>query len=97
MLSWIIIISIVSLIGSLGAVKYGLEMKGKNNLKGILQKFKCKKNKDNQDKRDNYIWKSSSGFDLNSYLSKLLWNALALDFTITSLIFFATTPPEVVA
>nr|CAG8492196.1 12393_t:CDS:2 [Entrophospora candida] len=104
MLSWIIIISIVSLIGSLGFVKYGLEMKGKNNMKRFLRKFKRKDDQDGRNRWNDYVWipigiftaimifshillylEIAFWFDLNSYLNKLLWNAIALETTVVIL------------
>ncbi|CAJ0833653.1 17404_t:CDS:2 [Entrophospora sp. SA101] len=103
MLSWIIVLSIVTLISSLGAIKYALKMKGQNKWKEFLQRYKYNDQDDNheQHKRNNYVWiffglfftlvyfirillyiEIAFWFDLNSYLSKLLWNVLALDTTI---------------
>nr|CAG8610844.1 7667_t:CDS:2 [Entrophospora candida] len=58
MLSWIIILLIISLVGSLGIVKYSLEMKSKNTLKGFLQRYKYNDQVDHheQHKRNNYVW-----------------------------------------
>ncbi|CAJ0752006.1 8461_t:CDS:2 [Entrophospora sp. SA101] len=94
----------VSLIGSLGFVKYGLEMKGKNNLKGFLQKFKRKDDQNGRNRWNDYVWipigiftaimifshillylEIAFWFDLNSYLNKLLWNAIALETTVVIL------------
>ncbi|CAJ0880660.1 13349_t:CDS:1, partial [Entrophospora sp. SA101] len=81
-------------------IKYGLEMKEKNNLKRMLRY----KHDDEQNKWNNCICVLSGlftalliklhvllyleiafWFDLNDYLSKLLWNAIALEITIAIL------------
>ncbi|CAJ0629418.1 6352_t:CDS:2 [Entrophospora sp. SA101] len=113
MLSWIIVLSIVTLISSLGAIKYALKMKGQNKWKEFLQRYKYNDQDDNheQHKRNNYVWiffglfftlvyfirillyiEIAFWFDLNSYLSKLLWNVLALDTTITKRLAYKTNP-----
>ncbi|CAJ0825349.1 12373_t:CDS:2, partial [Entrophospora sp. SA101] len=67
-------INTVKPFGSLGIVKYSLEMKSKNALKGFLQRYKYNDQVDHheQHKRNNYVWIFYSLFTTLVLFSHLL-------------------------